>query len=332
MKRRNVWRDVKRPLERHADSRGCIADIFYKAPIRHVAIISSGPGALRGDHYHKKTVQHMLITRGALEYWHKPLRSRKPARCEFLRTGDLVTTPPLEVHALRIVEDNEFVVFSEGQRGGRDYESDTFRVSPSIIPASPTGHAKRQAPVRLHLGCGKRYLPGYTHIDIDEHPHLDYCHDIKSLPMFNDATVNEIYTCGTFEYLDRVTEVPDALAEWRRVLRPGGLLRISVPDLAAVVKVYRKYKNVDGIGVLGPLYGRIDIATEAGPRVLFHKTVYDFASLRATLQAAGFREVKRYDWRTVLPAGYDDFSAAYVPHMDSSGIPMSLNVVCRRDG
>ena len=50
-----------------------------------------------------------------------------------LKKGDLVTTPPLEVHALKIGPDgNEFIVFTEGLRGGLDYEKDTFRV-PSII-------------------------------------------------------------------------------------------------------------------------------------------------------------------------------------------------------
>src|ERR1019366_4347631 len=98
MKKRNVWRNLKRPLELHVDARGRIADIFYDEKIKHVAIIASKAGALRGDHYHKHTVQHMLITRGALEYWHKPLGSRSAAKCQLLRVGDLVTTPAMELH------------------------------------------------------------------------------------------------------------------------------------------------------------------------------------------------------------------------------------------
>jgi quercetin dioxygenase-like cupin family protein len=134
MKKRNVWSHVKQPLELHTDKRGTIADIFYKENIQHVAIIKSKKGARRGDHYHKKTVQHMLITKGSLEYWHKPLESSLPAKCEVLRVGDIVSTPSHEIHALRMVNENEFVVFTTGKRGGKDYESDTFRVKPSIIP------------------------------------------------------------------------------------------------------------------------------------------------------------------------------------------------------
>jgi mannose-6-phosphate isomerase-like protein (cupin superfamily) len=134
MKKRNVWKQVKLPLELHADKRGKIADVFYRENIHHVAIISSKKGALRGDHYHAQTVQHMLITRGALEYWYKPLGSAQAAKCQVLKVGDLVTTPAREIHALRIIENNEFVVFTTGKRGGKDYESDTFRMQPSIIP------------------------------------------------------------------------------------------------------------------------------------------------------------------------------------------------------
>lgn len=133
MKKRNIFKDVKYPLEKHEDKRGRIVDIFYKENINHVAVIDSRAGALRGDHYHKKSVQHMLITKGALEYWYKRTDSKKRAKMVLLEEGDLVTTPPFEIHALKIVRKNQFIALSQGLRGGKDYESDTFRVSPTII-------------------------------------------------------------------------------------------------------------------------------------------------------------------------------------------------------
>ncbi|MBX4211059.1 hypothetical protein KW783_03765 [Candidatus Parcubacteria bacterium] len=133
MKIKNIWKDVETPLELHTDARGAIADIFYNQPMDHVAIINSKPGVLRGNHYHKETTQHMLITKGSLEYWHKDVGSKEPAKMVVAREGDLVSTPPLEIHALVILKDgNQFIVFSEGKRGGKDYESDTFRVD-SIV-------------------------------------------------------------------------------------------------------------------------------------------------------------------------------------------------------
>jgi hypothetical protein len=71
----------------------------------------------------------MLITKGSLEYWYKPLGSDSDPLMVIANVGDLVTTPPNELHALVIRDDgNEFIVFSEGVRGGCDYEADTFRV------------------------------------------------------------------------------------------------------------------------------------------------------------------------------------------------------------
>ena len=50
------------------------------------------------------------------------------------REGDLVSTGPNEIHALRIgSEGNEFIVFTVGKRGGKDYEGDTFRFTPTLI-------------------------------------------------------------------------------------------------------------------------------------------------------------------------------------------------------
>lgn len=117
----------------HADNRGYIADIFYKHPIDHVAVIDTVPRSMRGNHYHKQTIQHMLITKGSLEYWYRSLDSDEPTKCVVLREYDLVSTPPGEVHALRMTEANQFIVFSEGLRGGQDYEADTFRTE-CIIP------------------------------------------------------------------------------------------------------------------------------------------------------------------------------------------------------
>jgi len=130
---RNIRKKVKKPLQSFKDKRGSIIDIFYKKKIDHVAIIDSKPNTLRGNHYHKRTIQHMLITEGSLEYWYKPLKKKTKVKKKILKVGDLVSTPPYEIHALKISKKgNQFIVFSEGVRGGKDYESDTFRV-PSII-------------------------------------------------------------------------------------------------------------------------------------------------------------------------------------------------------
>lgn len=116
------------------DDRGDISDIFYKHPIDHVAIINSKGGTFRGDHYHKFTVQHMFMTKGSLRYYYRQVNEdNSKVKSVVIREKEMVSTPPNEVHALEILEDNQFVVFSEGKRGGKDYESDTYRVTPTLI-------------------------------------------------------------------------------------------------------------------------------------------------------------------------------------------------------
>jgi len=127
----NLYKGGNEPLEVISDNRGRIADVFYNKKIDHVAIIQSLQGSLRGNHYHKETKQHILILSGTLEYWYKDANSTETAHMYRACEGDLITSPPYEIHALKIGTDSEFmefVVFSEGKRGGRDYELDTFRV------------------------------------------------------------------------------------------------------------------------------------------------------------------------------------------------------------
>lgn len=183
--------------------------------------------------------------------------------------------------------------------------------------------------LRLHLGCGRRHLAGYVHIDLADYPHIAYRNEVSQLPMFEDNTVDLIYASHVMEYFDRV-QVMAVLAEWRRVLRPEGVLRLAVPDFEAMVQVYNRQKDLSLI--VGPLYGRWLVP--GSDRIIYHKTVYDFAAIGHVLQTAGFRGVERWDWRQVFVgehAGYDDYSQAYIPHMDKvDGILISLNVQARK--
>ena len=133
MKIKKIGDSPEPPLELHTDERGAIVDLFYNDNIDHVAVVDSEPNVLRGNHYHKESTQHMLMTKGYLDYWYKPVDSDEPAKVIRAHAGTLISTPPNEIHALVIgPEGNQFVVFSQGTRGGQDYESDTFRV-PNIV-------------------------------------------------------------------------------------------------------------------------------------------------------------------------------------------------------
>lgn len=172
--------------------------------------------------------------------------------------------------------------------------------------------------MKLHLGCGPRFIPGYTHIDAVPHDHVDIVSTIDKLNFIEDNSVEVIYNCHVLEHFQRAAAV-DVLTEWLRVLKPGGVLRTSVPDFAALCEVYTETQNL-GL-VIGPLFGRQDYLYN------FHYNVFDLASITADLEAAGFEGVDRYDWRTTEHAEIDDYSQAYVPHMDKdNGKLISLNV------
>lgn len=134
MKKINIYYPPKgQGLEVHQDHRGIIADVFYGTSINHVCILKSEPNTIRGNHYHKKTIQHTLLMKGKMEYYWQKVGSDEPIHSITLEIGDLVTSEPNEIHTLKFLdEDSECVVFTEGPRGGVDYESDTFRVN-SIV-------------------------------------------------------------------------------------------------------------------------------------------------------------------------------------------------------
>jgi len=172
--------------------------------------------------------------------------------------------------------------------------------------------------VKLHLGCGNRFIPTFIHIDKNEYPHIDFRCDIAELNMFNDNSVDLIYACHVLEHLKRY-EIGKVLKEWYRVLKKDGILRISVPNFESIVEVYNKYKDMNLI--MGLLYGGQDMPYN------YHHVAFDFKYLKSLLIEAGFKEVQLYDWRDTDHKDYDDFSQAYIPHMDKQkGVLMSLNV------
>jgi len=176
--------------------------------------------------------------------------------------------------------------------------------------------------MKLHIGCGKKYLPGYKHVDVIDYEHVDYVCDARHLKMIEDETVSEIYACHILEHVER-SEVADVLCEWNRVLRSNGTIRIAVPDFEAVVEEYRE--NRDLMCFQGLLYGGQTYDYN------FHHVAFDDGVLKTWLEEAGFVGVCRYDWQIFLPEGYDDYSRAYLPHMDfESGRLMSLNVMATK--
>ena len=172
--------------------------------------------------------------------------------------------------------------------------------------------------MKLHLGCGKRFIPGFYHIDALPYPHVDKVGSVDDLHGINSESVNLIYACHVLEHFPR-NSANRVIKEWHRVLKKDSILRIAVPDFEAICSVYLSNHNIEEI--IGPVCGKQDHDHN------FHYVIYDFDSLSSLLKTCGFREVNRYDWRKTEHSDIDDFSQAYIPHMDKkSGTLISLNV------
>lgn len=125
---------VERPVWAHTDGRGLIVDILENVPIDSVTIVTIKQGTVRGNHFHKQTVQWSYIMEGCV----KVLTQTPPGPVEatILEAGDLAMTPPFECHAVHALADSKILVCTKGPRAGRNYESDTFRLDqPLVDPA-----------------------------------------------------------------------------------------------------------------------------------------------------------------------------------------------------
>jgi len=176
---------------------------------------------------------------------------------------------------------------------------------------------------KLHLGCGKIYIPNFVHVDINDYKHIDYITDIKKLKMFKSNSFDLIYACHVIEYFDD-KEIISVLKEWKRILNSKGIIRLSVPNFDSIIKIYKKYKDINYIGVKGPIFGRWK--NNKTGKYFYHKNLYTYKSLNNILVKSGFKNIKKYDWKKTEHSKVDDYSQAYVPHMDQKGILLSLNV------
>lgn len=133
MKVYNIYQNNEPGLGSHTDERGRITDIFYQSNMNHGCIITNSPDAIRGNHYHKHTTQYTYVLLGNLTYYSQPVDQSQPVAVYQAVPGDVIISPPNEIHTLKSGADGcTFIAFAAGPRGGSDYESDTYRVD-SIV-------------------------------------------------------------------------------------------------------------------------------------------------------------------------------------------------------
>lgn len=152
----------------------------------------------------------------------------------------------------------------------------------------------------LHLGCGSKIFDGWTNVDMN--PKGDVTLDLREGLPFRDASAQLIYSEHTFEHFYREHDGPFLLRECYRCLRPGGWIRITVPDGAAFIAYYVGNLDADTSDDLRRTHARfhgtrMDVVNSGFRWKHQHFYMYDEETLRQLLEEVGFTEVERRDFR-----------------------------------
>lgn len=182
-------------------------------------------------------------------------------------------------------------------------------VSPGV-PAANAPDANGSTRTLLHVGCGAAHpdkVPAAffpagewreLRLDIDPDVAPDIQASITEMPMVPDASVDAVWSAHNLEHLEP-HEVSVALAEFHRVVRPGGFVLVTVPDLQQVAALVAEDRlddpaYVSAMGPIAPLdmlYG-LRSALAAGNRFMAHRTGYTATTLEKALTRAGFGPVR----------------------------------------
>ena len=158
--------------------------------------------------------------------------------------------------------------------------------------------------IKLNLGCFDRKIHGFGNVDIREDVYPDVVDDVFKLNKFKKGSVDLIYACHVLEHAD-YEETETALNRWFDVLKPGGVLRLAVPDMEAHFAHYYYHRDL-----------RLLHSTFWGSQKYpydYHKNGWDFKKLQEDLTSVGFKKIIKYDWIKTEHFYVDDYSQTYYP-------------------
>lgn len=175
----------------------------------------------------------------------------------------------------------------------------------------------------LHLGCGNIHIPGWCNVDVIKTGATDLVLDIRDLPGIPENYVDKIYSCHVLEHFAH-HEIQGILSSWYQVLKPHGEIRISVPDLDAITRIYQN--NIAHFNVPGNQPWIALIYGGQKDEYDFHKTGFNFCWLKYLLESVGFTNIERYPNEPHFIPGVIDNSLAFEPFREY----LSLNIMAKK--
>jgi predicted SAM-dependent methyltransferase len=157
-----------------------------------------------------------------------------------------------------------------------------------------------QRHLSVNLGSGGKGLAGWVNIEIVPMPDTTLCLDIRRPLPLADASVARLLAEHIVEHFDFVEELPAVLADWHRVLEPGGVVRIVVPDTKRYLQAYVS-GDPEHWHALGwdmtrlphGLYTAMHVVNHVFHQGGEHLFAYDYETLSWALGRAGFSTVEQ---------------------------------------
>ncbi len=150
--------------------------------------------------------------------------------------------------------------------------------------------------VRLNLGCGDAPIDGWINVDGIWNPRAELVVGLRGRLPIASGSVRFIFTEHLIEHF-RYPEAVHFLGECRRILEPGGAIRVVAPDLQAMARAYAE-QDREWFGKAFPyLSDPVAVLNLVFHQGGAHHYIYDSEALQAVLREAGFERVAPSSFR-----------------------------------